>query len=174
MSRAERAELAWVAMRSLVLDSNDRRRDVAEALGMSYIRVKALRRVAAGPTTIRDLAESLGTDAPYATIVVDDLEQRGLVERSVDARDRRRRIVTATAAGTAEAERAGQIMDAPPPALVELPAADLAALERIVTGLLPPSAVPRPASDPGRPPGAPSTSPPRGAARSGTARSRAR
>lgn len=169
-----RAERAWVAMRSLVLDSNDRRRDVAEALGMSYIRVKALRRVAAGPTTVRDLATSLGTDAPYATLVVDDLEERGLVERTVDPRDRRRRIVTATAAGASEARRAGQIMDAPPPALTALPAADLTALERIVTGLLPPSGAPRPASDPDQPPAAPSTSRPRGAARSGTARRPAR
>lgn len=171
MSRAGRA---WVAMRTLVLDANDRRRAVADALDMSYIRVKALRRVAAAPTTIRDLADGLGTDAPYATIVIDDLEQRGLVERSIDPRDRRRRIVTATTAGLAQAERATQILDAPPPGLTALPAADLAVLERILTALLPPSAGSRPATDPDRRPAAPSTSRPRDAAGSETSRRRAR
>lgn len=171
MSRAARA---WVAMRTLVLDSNDRRRAVADALGMSYIRIKALCRVADRPTAIRELADGLGTDAPYTTIVVDDLEQRGLVERSVDPRDRRRRIVTATPAGTALARRAAEIIDAPPPELAALPAADLAALERILTALLPPSDAPRPATDRGRRPAAPSTSPPRDAAGSGTARRPAR
>ena len=169
-----RAARAWVAMRSLVLDSNDRRRAVAEALDMSYIRVKALRRVATAPTTIRELADSLGTDAPYTTIVIDDLEQRGLVERSVDPRDRRRRIVTVTDAGTAQAQRATQILDAPPAQLAALPAADVAALERIVTSLLPPSAARRPASDPGPRPAATSTSRPRDGAGSGRSRPRAR
>ena len=169
-----RAARAWVAMRSLVLDSNDRRRAVAEALDMSYIRVKALRRVTAAPTTIRELADSLGTDAPYTTIVIDDLEQRGLVERSVDPRDRRRRIVTVTDAGTAQAQRATQILDAPPAQLAALPAADVAALERIVTSLLPPSAARRPASDPGPRPGATSTSRPPDGAGSGRSRPPAR
>jgi DNA-binding MarR family transcriptional regulator len=171
MSRAGRA---WVAMQTLVTDANDRRRVVADALDMSYIRVKALRRIAAAPMTIRELTDALVIDAPYTTVVVDDLERRGFVERSVDPRDRRRRIVAVTEDGTRQAAEAGRILEEPPEALRALPADDLAALERIVTSLLPPSAALRPASDRGRRPGAPSTSPPRDGAGSGRSRPRAR
>lgn len=170
MSRAERA---WTAMRALT-ESHDRRRAAADALGMSFVRVKALRRLSVAPMTIRELADSLVTDAPYTTLVVDDLEERGLAARSVDPHDRRRRIVAVTPEGSRQAARAGAILDEPPAELAALPAADLAELERILTTLRPPSAVRRPATDPGRRPAAPSTSPPRGGAGSGTARRRAR
>ena len=169
-----RAGRAWVAMQTLVTDANDRRRVVADALDMSYIRVKALRRIAAAPMTIRELADALVIDAPYTTVVVDDLERRGLVERSVDPRDRRRRIVAVTPEGTRQAVIASRILETPPDALAALPAADLAALERIVTSLLPPSAARRPASDPGPRPGATSRSRPPDGAGSGRSRPRAR
>jgi DNA-binding MarR family transcriptional regulator len=165
-----RATRAWAAMHTLVTEANDRRRVVADALDMSFIRVKGLRYLATAPMTIRDLADKLHIDAPYTTVVIDDLERRGLVQRSVDSRDRRRRIVTVTPEGTRQAAEADRILYEPPEALRNLPAADLAALERIVTALLPPSAAGRSASDPGPPPAAPSTSPPRGAAGSGTSR----
>jgi len=168
-----RAARAWLAMRALT-ESYDRRRAVADTLGMSFVRTKALRRLAEAPMTIRELADSLITDAPYTTVVVDDLEQRGLVERSVDPRDRRRRIVTVTPEGTRQAARANAILDEPPASLLALPAADVAALERIVTSLLPPSAARRPASDPGPRPAATSTSRPRDGAGSGRSRPRAR
>ena len=171
MSRATRA---WAAMHTLVTEANDRRRVVADALDMSFVRVKALRYLASAPMTIRELADRLQVDAPYTTVVVDDLERRGLVQRSVDSRDRRRRIVTVTPEGTRQAAEADRILYEPPEALRNLPAADIAALERIVTALLPPSAAGRPASDRGQLPSAPSTSRPRGAARSGTARRPAR
>ena len=39
----------WGKLRSLVLDRNERRARVSAELGMSFVRVKALRIVAAGP-----------------------------------------------------------------------------------------------------------------------------
>lgn len=81
---AATAARAWHNLRVLLHERADRRREVSEALGMSFFRVKALRRIAAAttPLTLRDLAEALVTDRPYATLVVDDLVGRGLVERS--------------------------------------------------------------------------------------------
>jgi DNA-binding MarR family transcriptional regulator len=143
------ARTAWTAMQTLVTETNDRRREVADALDMSFVRVKALRRLAAAPVTIRELADSLITDAPYTTVVVDDLERRGLVKRRVDQDDRRRRIVAVTPEGARQAARASEILDDPPAALLALPPDDLAALERILTSLLPPPAE-RPVSNPGR------------------------
>ncbi len=130
------AERSWQGMRVLVLERNDRRRQVCEALEMSFIRVKALRHVMDSPATLRDLAARLAIDAPYATRVVHDLERRGLVVRGEHPTDRRRKVVTATAAGLAAARRAEQILNEPPPALRELAPGDLAALDRIVARLL--------------------------------------
>ena len=65
-------------MSDLVLD-HDRKVAVSEALGLSFARVRALRRLAAEPLTLRALAELLAADPPYVTLIVDDLEKRGLV-----------------------------------------------------------------------------------------------
>jgi DNA-binding MarR family transcriptional regulator len=70
---SEHAQSAWRAMRTLVFELNDRRAEVAAALGMSFVRAKALRRLARAPMTMRELAAELSIDAPYATLVVDDL-----------------------------------------------------------------------------------------------------
>ena len=88
-------------MSDLVLD-HQRRRDVADATGLSFSRVRAVRRVARAPMTMGELADALGIERPNATVVVDDLEARGLVRRT------------------------------PPDALASLPAADLEALRRIL------------------------------------------
>ncbi len=130
------AERAWQAMRTLVLDRYDRRAHVAAELGMSFVRVKALRRVARSATTMRDLAADLAIDAPYTTVVVDDLESRGLVERRPDAADRRRKVVAVTPAGARAARTAQRLLDVPPGALSGLPDTDLAELERILHAVL--------------------------------------
>ena len=138
MTDEDLAARAWQAMRTLVLDRYDRRRSVCEALGMSFIRAKALRRIAGGPLTMRELAAGLGTDPPYTTVVVDDLERRGLVVRAVRPGDRRSKIVSITPSGQEQARLAGQILGTPPGPARELPAADLAALDRILSQLLGP------------------------------------
>jgi DNA-binding MarR family transcriptional regulator len=129
---AEEASRVWQRMRALVLERHDTRRDVAQALEMSFIKVKALRQVAGEALTMRELAERLTIDGPYATLVVDELERRGLVERTVHPDDRRRRIVTATAAGREMAEVAERILNSPPAAVLALDEADLTALDRIM------------------------------------------
>ena len=134
----EVAARAWQAMRTLVLDRYDRRKKVTDALGMSFIRAKALRLVAAGPMTMRELAAGLGTDPPYTTVAVDDLERRGLVVRTVRAGDRRSKLVSITPAGLEQARLADEILSAPPRLVRELPAADLAALDRILSRLAAP------------------------------------
>jgi DNA-binding MarR family transcriptional regulator len=134
----EVAARAWQAMRALVLDHYDRRKKVCDALGMSFIRAKALRFIAGGPMTMRELAAALGTDPPYTTVVVDDLERRGLVTRTVRAGDRRSKIVSITPSGSGQAHVAERILNDAPRPLRELPADDLHALDRILGGLLGP------------------------------------
>jgi DNA-binding MarR family transcriptional regulator len=136
MSRASAdiAARAWRAMSDLVLDQN-RKLEVSEALGLSFARVRALRRLTEQPLTLRALAEVLAADPPYVTLMIDDLEKRGLVKRSPHPDDRRAKLVQLTAKGRAAASRADAILDAPPTALEELSREDLAALMRILRQL---------------------------------------
>jgi DNA-binding MarR family transcriptional regulator len=121
-------------MSALVLDQN-RKLAVSEALGLSFARVRALRRLAAQPQTLSALAELLAADPPYVTLMVDDLEERGLVKRMPHPTDRRAKLVKLTAAGRVAAARADAILDEPPPALRDLPAKDLAALLSVLERL---------------------------------------
>jgi DNA-binding MarR family transcriptional regulator len=117
----------WSAMCDLVLD-NERRREVAEATGLSFGRTKALRRLARNPMSMKELAAALGIDAPYATVVVDDLESDGLVQRRPHPTDRRTRVVEVTRKGKAVARRADAILGTPPPGLRAL---DTETLQRL-------------------------------------------
>lgn len=62
-------------------------------LQMGFIRARALVRMLACPRTMRELAADLATDAPYTTVVVDDLERRELVQRIAHPQDRRVKMV---------------------------------------------------------------------------------
>lgn len=130
----------WAAMCSLVLKQEDRRTEVAETLGMTFFRAKALRRLLPGPLAMHELTARLSTEKPYTTLVVDDLERRGYVRRSVHPDDRRSKIVTLTPAGVAAAEQAERILARPPRALLDLAPDELAVLDRIMARLRAPNA----------------------------------
>ena len=105
------------------------------ALGRGSGRVKALLSLTSGPRTLSDLARNIGADAPYATLIVNELSALGLVSRSHDDQDRRRKFVELTNQGRAAATRAQKILDRPPPALRELPHEELTELARILQGV---------------------------------------
>jgi DNA-binding MarR family transcriptional regulator len=128
------ARRAWRAMSEIAID-HDRKVAVSEALGLSWVRVLALRRLATEPLTLRALAERLAADPPYVTLIVDDLEERGLVRRMPHPGDRRAKLVKLTAAGRAGAVRANAILDEPPAALHDVPVEDLAVLLRVLEHL---------------------------------------
>ena len=133
-SDGDLARRAWRAMSDVVLD-HDRKDAVSAALGLSFARVRALRRLSAQPLTLRGLAERLGADPPYVTLIVDDLEQRGLVQRTPHPQDRRAKLVALTAAGRAAAARADAVLDEPPAALHDVADEDLAAMLRVLERL---------------------------------------
>jgi DNA-binding MarR family transcriptional regulator len=127
----EPAVAAWRMMRALVLD-HERRKEACAALDLSFLKLKALRYVASEPMTMRELAARLTTDAPYATLLVDDLEERGLLERVCHPRDRRAKIVRTTAQGKAAARAADEILSVPPAGLSALGKEDAAQLVRVL------------------------------------------
>ncbi len=123
-------------MRTLVLERYDRRGEVSDALGLSFLRVKALLQLAEQELTMSQLAAKLATDAPYTTVVIDDLEARGLVRRAVHAQDRRSKTVSLTATGRQAAQSAQRMLNAPPAALRAVAPAELAHLEGLLARLL--------------------------------------
>jgi DNA-binding MarR family transcriptional regulator len=130
-ARAGTAREVWTLISDLVLD-NQRRRQVSEALGMSFGRARALRRVARRPMSMGELAAALEIDPPNATGLVDELESLGLARRRPHPTDRRTKLVEATRKGKELARRADTILGTPPPALSALTADDLEALRRIL------------------------------------------
>jgi DNA-binding MarR family transcriptional regulator len=128
------ARAVWLLMSDLVLD-HQRRREVADALGMSFGRSRALRRLTRRPMAMGELAAALGIDPPNATVLVDDLEAQGLVRRRPHPTDRRAKLVETTRKGKGLAERADAILATPPPALSALSAVELATLRRILSGI---------------------------------------
>ena len=131
MSSRPTDQEVWLLMSDLVLD-HERRREVSEALGISFGRARTVRRLARRPMTMGELAAALGIDPPNATVVVDDLESLGLVRRRPHPTDRRAKLVEATRKGKELARRAYTILATPPPALSALGLDDLEALRRIL------------------------------------------
>lgn len=128
---AKAAREAWQIMTELVTDLG-RQRAVSEHVGLSFGKLRALRRIAAHPSTMGEISALLGIDPPNLTAIVDGLEDLGLVERQPHPVDRRARLVVATKTGAALARKAQQFMARPPKELVQLPTSDLEELERIL------------------------------------------
>ncbi|WP_194818620.1 MarR family winged helix-turn-helix transcriptional regulator [Nocardia sp. XZ_19_385] len=76
----------------------------AQRLDLTFSQAKLVC-LLAEPRPMRDLAEDLSCDASNITLLIDRLEQRGLVERHIDQADRRVKKVVATTEGTAIAQQ---------------------------------------------------------------------
>ena len=124
----------WLLMSDLVLD-NTRRREVSDALDMSFGRARAIRRLARRPMSMREFADAMDIDPPNATVLVADLEAQGLARRTPHPTDGRAKVVEATRKGKALARRANEILATPPAALSELDADDLQTLRQILESL---------------------------------------
>ncbi|MHB1058841.1 MAG: MarR family winged helix-turn-helix transcriptional regulator [Rhodanobacter sp.] len=126
-------DILWHTLVAWVMDSRgDWRRKVTDATGLPFSRIRALKRLAAGPMTLRDLADAMSTDAPAATVAINDLENRGLVERCPHPEDRRAKLVSITPAGRGVIAATRRVVDEAPPALQSLSATDIKALQRIL------------------------------------------
>ena len=125
------AREAWTIMSDLVLD-HERRREVADAVGLSFARVRAVRRVAKRPMSMKELAAALDVDPPNATALVDDLESLALVRRRPHPADRRAKLVEATPKGQEAARKADKILSTPPPGLTTLSPDELETLRHLL------------------------------------------
>jgi DNA-binding MarR family transcriptional regulator len=127
---------AWQRLVALVMDARwDWRRKMSEAAGLPFSRVRALDRLRRGPLTLRVLAEVIGTDPPAATVIVNDLEARGLVVREADSHDKRAKVVSLTAEGRRVIRSAKAVTNKAPASFDILTENDVSDLIRIVERL---------------------------------------
>lgn len=94
--------------------------------------MRALLSLEDGPRPVSGLAEAASIDAPYATLVVDSLEERGLVTRRADPTDRRRKLVALTPAGEEATRKLTRLQREPPPGLAGLSATELDSLQALI------------------------------------------
>lgn len=113
----------------------DSRRELRESTGLPPGRVRVLRWLTDGALTLSELADAIGSDAPATTVIVNDLEERGLVVREPHPTNRRAKLVSLTPAGRAIAVRARKVIERAPAAFADIAPADLAALARIIDAL---------------------------------------
>jgi DNA-binding MarR family transcriptional regulator len=84
---------------------------------------------------LSELADDMGIDAPASTVLINGLEERGLVKRAQHATDRRAKQVSLTAAGRRMLDTVEKITDRPPGALARLPTEELERLRRTLQKL---------------------------------------
>jgi DNA-binding MarR family transcriptional regulator len=120
---------AWELMRQFV-EANKHSQMLKEQLGLGAGsgRIKVLFLLREQPMTPAQLADAHGVDRPYATIIVDKLEQLGFVERQPHPSDRRSKMVSLTPAGRDAVALADSIIGEPPAALRELDTGQLTEL----------------------------------------------
>lgn len=124
----------WQMLVSLVWETRGEwRRKVSDVTGLPFSRVRVLRRLLDAPITLKQLVDMTGSDAPAITVAVNDLENRGLVERQPHPDNRRAKLVSLTPAGRRLVDLVHRtVRDDAPPAIQHLSKTDLAHLRRIL------------------------------------------
>ncbi|NVB79235.1 MAG: MarR family transcriptional regulator [Kofleriaceae bacterium] len=135
-NKTELAREAWRCLFDFIIDTASHRNRVLGAHALSPNDSRALFALdAKNPRTMGSLADEWGTDASYATSVVDRLEKRGLAMRSAQTGDRRVKLVTLTREGAKLKQHLARALYEPPPELLAMNTADLEALHASVSKL---------------------------------------
>jgi DNA-binding MarR family transcriptional regulator len=123
-------------MIAVVFDNRDRwRRDVVDASGLPFSRVRVIRRLAKRAMTAKEIAEAATMDAPAATVALNDLEDRGLIVREADPTNRRSKLVSLTEKGREVVARIDEVDDPAPHPFGALTEAELRTLETVLAKL---------------------------------------
>lgn len=134
VSRKEKAADIWATIRELAVHyPTPAAQQDALGLGRGAGRVRAMMALTNGPLTLGALAEAAAIDAPYATLVVDSLEERDLVAREPDPTDRRRKLVKLTPTGKKATAKLAEVQRQPPAGFATLTTADLDTLATLIT-----------------------------------------
>lgn len=120
-------------MAAMVFSNRDSwRRAVVEQTGLPFSRVRILKRLDRRPMSVKQVAYAATIDAPAATVAVNDLEERGLVVRSIDPTNRRCKLVSLTDAGRDVVAAIDAVDDPAPEVVAALSDAELKQLHTIL------------------------------------------
>ena len=87
-------------MAAVVFDNRDAwKREVVDASGLPFSRIRVLHRLAKRPMTAKEIAVAATMDAPATSVAVTDLEDRGLVVRQTNPENRRCKVISLTEQG---------------------------------------------------------------------------
>lgn len=135
-TRAARARRVWQLMFDFLIGTAPHRTDVLARFGLTPNDSRALGSLRQDEgRTMRSLAAEWQCDASNATWIVDRLEHAGLAVRRAEPNDRRVKLVVLTTRGARVKAKVMGAFYSPPPELLTLGSADLAALERILEQL---------------------------------------
>ncbi|HLQ48689.1 MAG TPA: MarR family transcriptional regulator [Candidatus Dormibacteraeota bacterium] len=135
-SKAALAADAWRSIFDFIVLTAGHRNSALARLGLTPNDSRALMSLDAQVgRTMRSLAVEWECDASTATWIIDRLEAKEFVERRSHAPDRRVKLVVLTAAGVAARQEMLAATYTPPPELLELDAAELAALSGAAASL---------------------------------------
>lgn len=132
-TKDELASSAWQRMFELFQSRKDEFVTIAAEAGLTPAHMHALLSLDPDePKPMRSLAAEWKCDASNVTFLADRLEEAGYVERRVSPTDRRVKILQLTHAGHGARATLLQRMSEPPPALLELTAAELRTLDELL------------------------------------------
>jgi DNA-binding MarR family transcriptional regulator len=136
LTRQQLTRQVWTMMQDFVL-AEDRTRELRGTLGLGRGtgRVKVLLSLAQGARSLGDLAAATGADRPYTTLIVNELEARGLITRTRDPDNRRRKLVALTDSGHVAVNSAREIITRPPAPLHALSKQELTQLSDALSRL---------------------------------------
>lgn len=133
-NRGSEADRIWQMMVGLVWETRGEwRRKVSDVSGLPFSRARILWRLLDEPKTLKQIADMTSSDAPATTVAVNDLEDRGLVERNPHPDNRRAKLVSLTSMGRKLVDLVQRtVHDDAPSAVQHLSKTDLAHLRRIL------------------------------------------
>jgi MarR family transcriptional regulator, organic hydroperoxide resistance regulator len=134
-TRTDLAHDAWSSVLRMFLSDEHQRafEQAANSIGLTPRLMKALLGLSTDePKPMRMLAEEWFCDASYVTVLVDALEQRGLVTRETPSTDRRVKLIRLTAEGAELRRRCVENQTIPPSGLQSLPTGDLVQLRKLL------------------------------------------
>ncbi len=115
------ARETWNLLRELLEIEPPRFKAITNEFGLLPPHVVALERLARGePMAMGELGAKMDSDKSTMTWIADQLEERGLVERRSDPRDRRVKLLALTDTGRRLYRDLDARMGEPPPALAAL------------------------------------------------------
>src|SRR5262245_13519918 len=124
VGRTDPGAEAWSLVHWLMVTNKPRFFAGVAEFELSPQQAIALRMLGAGPQPMGNLAKALFCDNSNVTGIVDRLEERGLVRREADEKDRRVKLLVLTEEGEKMRIEITKVMADPPPPIAALSAAD--------------------------------------------------